>query len=89
MGNVPREHGGIANGVLSVVRSTGQIAGVTLGAFIWSTQIFAQTGQAYVDFGEAPQAALVGGFQTTMFIAACLCWLALIPTLIRRDTTSA
>jgi EmrB/QacA subfamily drug resistance transporter len=89
MGNVPREHGGIANGVLSVVRSTGQIAGVTLGAFIWSTQIFAQTGQAYVDFGEAPQAALVGGFQTTMLIAACLCWLALIPTLIRRDTTSA
>ena len=89
MGNVPREHGGIANGVLSVVRSTGQIAGVTLGAFIWSTQIFAQTGQAYIDFGEAPQAALVGGFQTTMFIAACLCWLALIPTLIRRDTTPA
>ncbi|MFM2031435.1 MAG: hypothetical protein RLZZ297_200, partial [Chloroflexota bacterium] len=83
LGNVPREHGGIANGVLSVVRSTGQISGVTLGAFLWSQQVFARTGQSYVDLATAPQAAVVAGFQTTMFVAACLCWLALIPTLIR------
>ena len=89
LGNVPREHGGVANGVLSVVRSTGQISGVTLGAFIWSAQIFARTGKSFIDMGDAPQAALVGGFQTTMFIAACLCWLALIPTLVRTDTTAS
>ena len=85
MGALPREQGGIANGILSVIRTIGQISGVTLAGAIWSSQVAVHAGHAFADITKAPISALADGFQTTLAVASCITLVALIPALLSRN----
>ena len=83
MGSLPKERGGIANGILSVVRTMGQISGITVGAFVWTWQVNSLAGRPYEIIAEAPTAILHQGYSTTMIVGAIICAIGLIPALWR------
>jgi predicted MFS family arabinose efflux permease len=85
MGSLPKERGGIANGILSVMRTIGQISGVTVAGAIWTSRVAAITGTAYTDITKAPVMALTQGFQTALIVAACIVWVGIIPALFRNN----
>lgn len=83
LGSLPKERSGVANGIMSVIRTMGQISGISIGAFVWATQVSQLGGQQYADFSQAPQAVLQQGYSNTMLVAAGICALGLIPLLFR------
>jgi hypothetical protein len=91
MGSLPKERGGIANGILSVVRTMGQISGITVGAFVWTWQVNHLAGRPYEIIAEAPTAILHQGYSNTMIVGAIICAVGLIPALwrLRMAQTSA
>lgn len=84
LGSLPKERSGIANGIMSVIRTMGQISGISIGAFVWTMQVNQLSGQHYADISQAPQAILHHGYSNTMLVAAVICALGLIPLLFRR-----
>ena len=94
LGSLPKERAGIANGIMSVVRTIAQISGISIGAFIWTAQVNGIGGTAYEDISKAPQAILQQGYSTTMIVAAVICALGLIPSIMhfftpKQQTTQA
>jgi MFS family permease len=94
LGSLPKERAGIANGIMSVVRTIAQISGISIGAFIWTAQVNSIGGTAYEDISKAPQAILQQGYSTTMIVAAVICALGLIPSVMhfftpKQTTTQA
>jgi MFS family permease len=83
LGSLPKEQGGVANGIMSVVRTMGQISGISIGAFIWTYQVNLIGGQHYNDISLAPQNILHQGYSTTMLIGAAICWSGLLLVLFR------
>ena len=81
MGSLPKERSGIANGIMSVIRTMGQISGISIGAFVWTYQVNTLGGKAYEDISTAPQAILQQGYSTTMLVAAAVCFCGLLPLL--------
>lgn len=86
LGSLPKERSGVANGIMSVIRTMGQISGISIGAFVWATQVSQLSGGQYVDFSQAPQSVLQQGYSNTMLVAAAICALGLIPLLFRKRT---
>jgi hypothetical protein len=68
---------------MSVVRTMGQISGISIGAFIWTYQVNLIGGQHYSDISLAPQNILHQGYSTTMLIGAMICWSGLLLVLFR------
>jgi hypothetical protein len=83
IGSLPKERGGIANGILAVIRSIGQVGGVTMAGAIWSAQVASLSGHEFADITQAPVDILAQGFQTALFVAACIAWLGIIPAVLR------
>lgn len=83
IGSLPKERSGIANGILAVIRSIGQVGGVTMAGAIWSSQVASLSGHEFADITQAPVGILAAGFQTTLFVAACIAWIGIIPAVLR------
>jgi EmrB/QacA subfamily drug resistance transporter len=71
MGAVPHARLGIASGMLSLTRITGQITGIALLGAVWASRVAAATG-AGVTPTEAPAAAQVRGLRETMIVVTVL-----------------
>lgn len=83
LGSLPKERSGIANGIMSVTRTMGQISGISIGALIWTWQVDSLSGQHYEIIADAPHAILHQGYSTTMLVGAAICLAGLIPALFR------
>lgn len=81
LGNAPPEALGVASGLLAVMRTLGQTAGIALAGAIWASQVFALNGGPVVPITAAPTEALAGGFDVAMRVAAGLAFLAILPSL--------
>jgi MFS family permease len=82
LGNVPPEALGVASGMLAVMRTLGQTAGIALAGAIWSSQVIALNGAPITPITAAAPAALAGGFDGAMLVAAALAMLAIPPSLV-------
>lgn len=71
MGAVPHARLGIASGMLSLTRITGQITGIALLGAVWASRVAAATGTG-VTPTEAPAAAQVRGLRETMIVVTVL-----------------
>ncbi len=89
LGSLPKERSGIANGILSVIRSIGQVGGVTVAGAVWSSQVASLSGHEFADITQAPVDILASGFQTTLFVAACIAWIGIIPAIMRGRRSDA
>lgn len=81
LGNAPPEALGVASGLLAVMRTLGQTAGIALAGAIWASQVIALNGAPVAPITAAPPAALAGGFDLAMQVAAGLAFLAILPSL--------
>jgi MFS family permease len=80
LGNAPPEALGVASGLLAVMRTLGQTAGIAVAGAIWSSQVIALAGPVS-PITAAPPEALAGGFDLAMRVAAGLALLAIVPSL--------
>ncbi|AUX26897.1 multidrug MFS transporter [Sorangium cellulosum] len=78
MGSVPREHLGIASGLLAVSRTLGQTSGVAIIGALWSARVATHGGTAE---GSAAPEAQVSGLHETALVLAGLVAVALLLTL--------
>ena len=83
LGSLPKERTGIANGIMSVTRTMGQISGISIGALIWTWQVDTLSGTHYEIIAEAPHHILHQGYSNTMLVGAAICIAGLIPALFR------
>lgn len=81
LGNAPREALGVASGLLAVMRTLGQTAGIALAGAIWASRVIALNGAPVTPITAAPPAVLAGGFDLAMRVAAGLALLAIVPSL--------
>ena len=81
LGNAPPEALGVASGMLAVMRTLGQTAGIAVAGAIWASQVIALNGAPVTPITAAPPEALAGGFDMAMLIAAGLAALAILPSL--------
>lgn len=81
LGSAPREALGVASGMLAVMRTLGQTAGLALAGAIWASQVIALNGGPINPITAAPPEVLAGGFDVAMRVAAGLALLAIIPSL--------
>jgi len=81
LGNAPREALGVASGLLAVMRTLGQTAGIAVAGAIWSSAVIAINGAPVDPITAAPPAALASGFDIAMRVAASLALLAILPSL--------
>jgi EmrB/QacA subfamily drug resistance transporter len=78
MGSAPREHLGIASGMLAVTRTLGQTAGIAVLGALWASRVFFYVGEALEGGATAaPPAAQVAALQDTFLITTLLITLAL------------
>ena len=82
LGNVPHEALGVASGMLAVMRTLGQTAGIALAGTVWASQVLALNGAPITPITAASPAALAGGFDLAMLVAAALAVLAILPSLV-------
>lgn len=82
LGNAPPEALGVASGLLAVMRTLGQTAGIAVAGAIWSSRVFALNGGPVSPITAASPEALAGGFDVAMRVAACLALLAILPSLV-------
>ncbi|NTU81734.1 MAG: MFS transporter, partial [Chloroflexales bacterium] len=80
LGNAPPEALGVASGLLAVMRTLGQTAGIAVAGAIWSSQVIALNGAPVTPITAAPPEALAGGFDLAMMIAAAMALLAILPS---------
>jgi EmrB/QacA subfamily drug resistance transporter len=80
LGSAPPEALGVASGLLAVMRTLGQTAGIAVAGAIWASQVIALAGPVS-PITAAPPEALAGGFDTAMRVAAGLALLAVLPSL--------
>ncbi len=80
-GSAPPEALGVASGLLAVMRTLGQTAGIAVAGAVWSSQVLALNGAPIEPITAAPPAILAGGFDTAMRVAAGLALLAILPSL--------
>lgn len=80
LGNAPPEALGVASGLLAVMRTLGQTAGIAAAGAIWSSQVIALAGPVS-PITAAPPEALAAGFDLAMRVAAGLALLAIVPSL--------
>ncbi|WP_392534544.1 MFS transporter [Nostoc sp. C117] len=90
MGSVPRERLGIASGLLSLSRTSGNTVGVSLIGAIFAALIASRAAGA--DVSVAPAEAIVFGFQGTFRFAALILCGAAVASVLRltkkRDSTA-
>jgi EmrB/QacA subfamily drug resistance transporter len=78
MGAAPREHLGIASGLLAVTRSLGQIMGIAVLGALWAGQVLTAAGRPLPGGATAaPAPAQVAGLQATFLVTAGLMAMAL------------
>ncbi len=81
MGAVPRERLGIASGLLSLSRTSGNTVGVSLIGAVFGTLIASMSAGA--DVSVAPPDAIVAGFQGTFRFAALILCGAAVTSILR------
>lgn len=81
MGNAPAEALGVAGGLLAIMRTLGQAAGVALAGAVWTSRIFTLHGGPLDPVTAAAPAVLADAFALAMLVAAGLVSLALVPSL--------
>ena len=81
MGAVPRERLGIASGLLSLSRTSGNTVGVALIGAVFGALIASMAGGA--DVSVAPPEAIVIGFQGTFRFAALILCVAAVASVLR------
>ncbi|NTW03188.1 MAG: MFS transporter [Oscillochloris sp.] len=81
-GSAPPEALGVTSGLLAVMRTLGQTAGIAIAGAIWASQVIALNGAAITPITAAPPEILAGGFSIAMRVAAGLALLAILPSLV-------
>lgn len=81
LGNAPREALGVASGLLAVMRTLGQTAGIALAGAIWASVVLRLHGAPVTPITAASTQALAGGFAVAMRFAAGLAFMAILPSL--------
>ena len=71
LGSVPPTRLGVASGMLTITRITGQITGIAVVATLWSARVGARVGAA-VDPTDADPAAQVAAFRDAMLAVAAM-----------------
>lgn len=82
LGNAPPEALGVASGLLAVMRTLGQTAGIAIAGAIWASSVIALNGAPVTPITSAPPEILAGGFDVAMRVAAGLALLAVVPSLV-------
>jgi EmrB/QacA subfamily drug resistance transporter len=80
-GSAPPEALGVASGLLAVMRTLGQTAGIAVAGAVWASRVIALNGAPIEPITAASPEILAGGFDTAMRVAAGLALLAIIPSL--------
>ncbi len=78
MGSVPKERLGIAGGMLGMVRNLGMVTGIAISGAVLTSSI--QSNQAA---GLVYEAAFLGGFHDAFMVAAVICSVGVITSLMR------
>jgi len=78
MGSVPKERLGIARGMLAMVRNLGMVTGIAISGAVFTNGL--QSNQA---LGLAYEAAFLGGFHDAFMVAAVICSVGIITSLMR------
>lgn len=78
MGSVPKERLGIAGGMLAMVRNLGMVTGIAISGAVLTSSI--QSNQAA---GLVYEAAFLGGFHDAFMVAAVICSVGVITSLMR------
>ena len=78
MGSVPKERLGIAGGMLAMVRNLGMVTGIAISGAVLTSGI--QSNQAA---GLVYEAAFLGGFHDAFMVAAVICSVGVITSLMR------
>jgi MFS family permease len=81
LGHAPPEALGVASGLLAVMRTLGQAAGIAVAGAIWASAVIALNGSVVEPVTAAPPEVLAGGFAIAMRVAAGLALLAVVPSL--------
>lgn len=81
LGSAPPEALGVASGLLAVMRTLGQTAGIAIAGAIWASQVIALNGAPIAPITAAPPEILAGGYDVAMRVAAGLALLAILPSL--------
>jgi len=78
MGSVPKKRLGIAGGMLAMVRNLGMVTGIAISGAVFTNGL--QSNQA---LGLAYEAAFLGGFHDAFMVAAVICSVGIITSLMR------
>jgi len=78
MGSVPKDRLGIAGGMLGMVRNLGMVTGIAISGAVLTSGL--QSNQA---LGLAYEAAFLGGFHDAFMVAAVICSVGIITSLMR------
>ncbi len=78
MGSVPKERLGIAGGMLGMVRNLGMVTGIAISGAVFTSGL--QSNQAA---GLVYEAAFLGGFHDAFMVAAVICSVGVITSLMR------
>lgn len=79
MGSVPRERLGVASGLLSITRTMGQVAGISIMGAIWAGRVVVYGGEEFAGATtEAPAAVQMAGMQDTYLVSGALVIIALV-----------
>ena len=78
MGSVPKERLGIAGGMLAMIRNLGMVTGIAISGAVLTSGI--QSNQAA---GLVYEAAFLGGFHDAFMVAAVICSVGIITSLMR------
>ncbi|EFO81445.1 drug resistance transporter, EmrB/QacA subfamily [Oscillochloris trichoides DG-6] len=81
MGHAPPEALGVAGGLLAVMRTLGQTAGIAVAGAVWASQVLAIGGPIEPITAASPQ-VLAEAFAVAMRIAAGVALLAVLPSLV-------
>lgn len=82
LSSAPPEALGVASGVLAVMRTLGQTAGVPIAETIWASRVVALVGAPIEPLTSAAPTILAAAFNQTMIVAAVLAFLAIIPSVV-------
>lgn len=81
LGHTPPEALGVASGLLAVMRTLGQTAGIAIAGAIWASAVLALNGSVIEPVTAAPPEVLAGGFAIAMRVAATIALIAVVPSL--------
>ena len=82
MGSVPREMLGVGGSLLAVMRNMGQSVGLAVSGAVWSGRVTALLGYSVQPLTNAPPDVLNLARTQTMFVAAALVAIAIIPCIL-------